>query len=447
MKVLVALGLSLVASAARANPLDTFGFGSRGAAMGDAQAADASDFSANYYNPAGLALAHKFEISIGYFRATQDLYTNGQNNNVDPVAGLVGGIVLPGRILGLPVAFGLGLHLPDDRLSRVRSLPQDQPVWELYDNRNQRVYLAANLAISPWPWLQIGGGLSFMASTTGTLSISGEANVFQVGESQVRHEVDASLGAIRYPQAGARIELGKRAALAVVYRGQFSLSLELAASLYGEIATGTMPGEGLTTAVYTLTTSSVDAFLPQQVVVGGSFLPLDRLKVDVDFTWVNWSAYVSPVANLDVTLNIPPPAGGWPAGIMPPTVPQKTPILPLVMSDRIVPHLGLELRALERGKWRGFLRAGYSYQKSPIAAQTGQTNYIDRDRHEITAGVGFQVDKPFTILPGDVRFDLHAQLHVLPFGVTEKTNPADFVGDFSAGGYLWNLGATMTVGF
>jgi hypothetical protein len=444
---LLAVAIVLATSAARANPLDTFGFGSRGAAMGDAQAADVSDFSANYYNPAGLVRAKKFEIALGYFRATQDLYTNGQNNNVDPVSGIVGGLVLPGKILGIPVAFGLGLHLPDDRLSRVRSLPQGQPVWELYDNRNQRVYLAANIAIEPFPWLQIGGGLSFMASTTGTLDISGEANIFSVDQSQVRHEVDASLDAIRYPQVGARVALGKRAALAVVYRGQFALDLNLTASLLGEIATGSAPGEGLTTAIYTLKTSSINAFLPQQLVVGGSFLPVDRLKVDIDFTWVNWSAYVSPVANLDVTLNIPPPAGGWPAGITPPTVPAAAPIVPLVMSDRIVPHIGLEWRALERGKWRGFLRAGYSYQKSPVAPQTGVTNYIDRDRHEMTVGVGFQVDKPVAILPGDLRFDLHAQLHVLPFSVTTKTDPSDLVGDYSAGGYIWNLGATMAVGF
>jgi len=438
-------GLLLTAPTARANPLDTFGFGSRGTAMGDAQAADTSDFSASYYNPAGLALARKFEIAVGYFRATSELETNGQNNNVDPVSGLVGGIVLPGRIFGIPVAFGVALHLPDDRLSRVRDLPQTQPRWELYDNRNQRVYIAANLAISPWPWLQLGGGLSFMAATNGTLDISGQANILNVYESQLRHQVSADLTAIRYPQLGARVALGRRAALAIVYRGQFALALNLNATLAGDICTGLH--SCLTTAYYALTTSSVDAFLPQQVVIGGSFLPLDRLKVDVDFTWVNWSAYPTPVANLDVTLNIPPPAGGWPAGITPPTVPAQAAVVPLRMSDRIVPHVGIEWRAIDRGKWRGFLRAGYSFQKSPIGPQTGITNYIDRDRHTMAVGAGWAIDKPVSFLPGDLRFDVHAQFNVLPDAVTMKSNPADFVGDYSAGGFIWNLGATMLVGF
>jgi len=429
-----------IAGAARANPLDTFGFGSRGTAMGDAQVADSSDFSANYYNPAGLARARDFQIAVGYFRATHQLETNGQDNHVDPVAGLVGGLVLPGRIFGVPIAFGLGLHVPDDRLSRVRDLPQTQPRWELYDNRNQRLYLAANLAFEPLPWLDIGGGLSFMASTEGTLDISGEANLFNLYQSQLRHQVDASLGAIRYPQFGARVKLGKRAALGVAYRGQFALHLDLSANLYGSLS-------NLTTALYTLQTSSVDAYLPQQVVVGGSFDPLDRLKVNVDFTWINWSAYVTPVADLNVNLDIPPPAGGWPAGLTPPTVPAKTVVVPLVMSDRIVPHVGIEWHAFDAGKVAGFARAGYSFQKSPVGPQNGITNYVDRDRHTIAFGFGVDIQKPVAILPGDLRFDVHAQFDVMPTATTTKDDPADLVGDYTAGGFIWNLGATLIAGF
>ena len=49
--------------------------------------ADVSDFSASYYNPAGLAKARSLEMSIGYFRADSSLYMNGQNSGVDPVKG------------------------------------------------------------------------------------------------------------------------------------------------------------------------------------------------------------------------------------------------------------------------------------------------------------------------------------------------------------------------
>jgi long-chain fatty acid transport protein len=434
----------LASSRAAANPLDPFGFGSRATAMGGAAAADVHDFSANYYNPAGLALARGVEISVGYVNVDQSLRINGRDSGVDPVRALVAGVVAPGKVLGVPFAFGFGLHLPDDRLSRVRALPQDTPRWELYDNRNQRLYLAANLALSPWPWLQIGGGASFMSSTTGTLDITGQANIYTPDSSQLRSSVAADLTAVRYPQVGARVALGDRVALALVYRGQFALDLDLKARLHGDIS-------GLTTALYELETDSVNNFLPQQVVVGGSWKLLDALRLDLDVTWVNWSAYVPPVADVRVKLDIPPPEGGWPAGITPPTTPAPTVISPIQMHDTLVPHLGIEWRALSRvvsrRTWEVFARAGYEYDRSPIPAQTGATNYVDRDRHAGSLGVGLRVQDLLPELPRDLRLDAHLQWSALPTGTTTKLSAADPVGEYTAGGTLLNLGATLTMGF
>jgi hypothetical protein len=51
------------------------------------------------------------------------------------------------------------------------------------------------------------------------------------------------------------------------------------------------------------------------------------------------------------------------------------------------------------------------------------------------------------VLPGDVRFDAHTQLSVLPTSTTIKTDPSDPVGDYTAGGHIWNVGLTATVSF
>jgi long-subunit fatty acid transport protein len=431
---------------ARANPVDSFGLGSRSTAMAGAVAADVSDFSANYYNPAGLARATQLEVSVGYMRADHFLSTNGKDNGVDPVKGLVGGIVAPGTIFHVPFALGVALMLPDDRLSRVLALPEGEPVWELYANRNQRLYVATNLAISPWPWLQIGGGVAFMAATEGQLSITGSAAVLDPTSSQLRHEVDADLTAIRYPQVGARLALSKRIALALVYRGQFSENLNLSATLKGDIKL--LPtGSALTTAFYSIVTDSVDAFLPQQAVLGSSWIVTDDLHLNVDLTYVNWSSYVAPVAATDIKLNIPPPMGGWPAGIVPPTTPVPVAIVPINMHDTIVPHVGVEWRAFDRPVWQGFVRGGYEFDRSPIPPQIGLTNYIDRDRHAFSFGLGVNLRKLPAELPGELRLDGHVQLSELFQGTTLKSNPADFVGDYTAGGHIWNVGGTLTMGF
>lgn len=425
---------------AQANPPDTYGFGSRETAMGNAATADTFGYAANYYNPANLVRSRGLELSVGYFRADHYMELNGANTGVDPVKGINGGLVVPGKLFSIPFAFGLAVHLPDDRISRVRALRQEQPRWELYDNRNQRLFLAANLAIEPFPWLQIGGGLSFMSSTRGTLNISGSANVLRPDDSQLRHEVDADLTAVRYPQAGVRVALSDRLALAAVYRGEFQLGLDLGAHLAGDIA-------GLTTARYDLETRSVNNFLPQQAAFGGSWLLHRDVRASFDATWINWNAYVAPVAQLDVVLDIPPPSGGWPATITPPTSPAPTRIVPLRMHDRIVPHFGGEWRAISTGRFEGFVRAGYEYSKSPIDPQTGLTNYVDRDRHTFSVGLGVTARDLARELPATLKLDVHAAISELLSDTTRKANSADFVGDYTARGRIVNLGATLTVAF
>ncbi|HEX3344658.1 MAG TPA: outer membrane protein transport protein [Polyangiaceae bacterium] len=445
--VVVAGVAALAVSAdARANPLDAFGFGSRETAMGGAVAADVSDFSASYYNPAGLAKARGFEMSIGYFRADHFLQMNGSSSGVDPVKGVVGGAVVPGKVYGLPFAVGVGLHLPDDRLTRVRALAQDQPRWELYDNRNQRLWFGVNAAISPFPWLQIGGGVTFMAATMATLDISGHIDLIEPTDSSLRHQVLADLKSVTYPDFGARVEITKNLALALVYRGQFGLDLNVAANVKAGIGAGA--AGDITTLALGLQTDTVDSFLPQQVVLGGSWKLSDDLRTNLDVTWVNWGAYVPPVTRIETQLSVPiPPGTTLPGGVMAPTTPAPTVVTPLSIHDTFVPHVGVEWRALARSTWEGFVRGGYEYDRSPIGAQTGSTNYVDRDRHAISAGLGVRLIAPGQILPGDVRFDVHGQLSLLPTETTTKTDPSDLVGAYTAGGHIWNVGMMATVGF
>jgi len=155
--------LALATPRAAAQPMDTYGMGSRSVSMGGAVTADVEDFTANYYNPAGLARAGAARIGIGYFGAFHELQLNDLDSNVDPVRGLVIGLVVPGQIEDVRFAFGLGVHLNDDYVSRTRSLPSRRPRWEFYDNRGRRTFLAAHLAIRPVPWLTIGGGLAFLS--------------------------------------------------------------------------------------------------------------------------------------------------------------------------------------------------------------------------------------------------------------------------------------------
>ncbi len=446
----------LAAGRARAHSPDTYGFGSRGASMGGALAADATDFSASYYNPAGLAGATGLGLSIGYGHASNRLRFNDRGSGVRDVHGLSGGLVVPGEVLGVPFAFGLATFLPDDGLSRIKAIRQETPRWELYDDRLSILFLAANIAVRPLPFLELGGGVAFLASTRGRFSVTGRADALSPYDSALRHEVDADLTSIRYPQLGARVRAGALGFVGVVYRREAKLPLSIDARLRGivDFAGIEVP------LLYELESRTVDAFLPQQVVVGASFQRIEGLRVNLDVTWVNWSAYESPVARTRAHLEAAPPPD-LPLDL--PDDPRPTSVVPLRFADRLVPRLGVEYVVVAAGGLRKVagqgaqggarraveipLRAGYVYERSPVPPQRGVTNYIDADRHTMSLGAGAVLNRPLEELPGSLRIDLHGQLSVLPEVIVEKDNPADFVGDYRAGGTMVNLGATVTAAF
>jgi long-chain fatty acid transport protein len=440
-------------ASARAGEADTYGLGSRAAAMGGALAADAADFSGNYYNPAALAGARGPSLSIGYVHVWNRLQTNGQSNGVADVHGIVGGLALPGVLFGVPFAFGVGLYLPDSGLSQITAIRQETPRWALYGDSSSIIFIAANLAIRPVRWLELGGGVAFLAATTGTFQISGTADIQHPYDSQLRHEVDANLTAVHYPQIGARVQVPGFGYLAAVYRGQTAIDLQLMAHLQGNVTEFGIQ----VPLVYDLVTHTASAFLPQQVVLGASFQRVRRLSVNLDLVFVNWAAYQNPtaatVANLSVQL---------PPGIPFTLPPNPKPVTALAagFENRLVPHLGVEyvipvaggLRHLEgdpieRRAVEVPIRAGYVYERTPVPPQTGATNFIDTDRHTVSLGTGVTLNAPGSVLKGSLTLDVHGQLSILPERVTYKANPADFVGDYQAGGSMLGIGTTLTAVF
>jgi long-chain fatty acid transport protein len=435
----IALASLAATSAARANPVETFGLGSRSTAMGNAVTADATDFSANYYNPAGLVGQKHLLIELGYVFAHHSLAIDGKDNHVDDVRGMMVGIVAPGEVAKVPFAFGIGIHLPDERVFRVRALDQTQPRWELYDNRTQRIYFAANLAVKPFPWLEIGGGLSFLAGTRATLDVAGDIDAADPNHSALRHQVDADLGSIRYPQVGVRVLAADNLRFGAVYRGQFHLDIDIDANVRA-----TYIGLPLTS---TITTSEIDAFLPQQIAFGASWDPRPDVTVDLDVTWVNWSAYEPPVTRVTADTKII--GTGVPPGLIPDKA-APIEVVPANFHDRFVPRIGAEWRLPLGPKELGHklaLRAGYSYEKTPIPEQRGVTNYVDGDRHALSAGLGLVMHHVLDELPGDLRFDVHAQLSILPERTTHKDDPSDLVGSYTQRGTILAIGSTVGVAF
>lgn len=433
------MGALSFANVASASPADTFGLGSRSTSMAGAVSADVRDFSANYYNPSGLALARGLDLSAGYMYAAHRLEMNGADSQVDPVRGIVGGLVVPGSIGFIPFAFGIATHLSDERLSRARASRQEDPRWVMYDNRTQLIFLSANVALRPVEWLSVGGGLTYLAATRGAFQITGNAVQSRPYDSQLRHEVDADLTTQRYPEFGLTVSPTEELDLSAVYRHQAEIKLDVDAELVGTVDAGLR-----VPARYTLESRTINAYIPRQVVVGESWRPLEELSVNVDLVWVNWAAWKSPVSRSQTSLDVDLPPG-LPLEL--PPDPKPTKLEDPDFENRIVPRVGVEYRLEPRRDFVVPLRAGYFFERSPVPPQEGITNYVDADRHAFSLGAGFVLRDPGAVLAGTIRFDAHVQWSILPTRVTLKDNPADYVGDYRASGDILNVGATVSLGF
>ena len=99
--VRAAIVVCLLAGAARASTPDVFGLGSEESAVCGASAARVHDFSAGYYDPAGLTLVEKPEVSIDFAADGPDFEAEGRlwGGNLSMLCAVVGTPYLP-RVQG-----------------------------------------------------------------------------------------------------------------------------------------------------------------------------------------------------------------------------------------------------------------------------------------------------------------------------------------------------------
>jgi long-chain fatty acid transport protein len=435
MRAAVTTALIVLAATARANPVDIFGYGSRATAMGGAATADSEDSSANYFNPGGLVRGHDLRIDIGYRYAQPILRMNGNDSGVDSSHGFFIGLVAPSHIGPFRFAFGASLFLPDQRLARVRTLPFEQPRWVLFDNRPQRLYFAANLAIQIIPRLYIGGGLTFMSRTAGDLFLKGDVALSDPDSSALVSRINVDLVAVRYPQAGLLWDATRYLSLGVSYRHSFGLNLNQGFRLDGNIGNPGLPPV-VQNGYFSARAQSLDLFQPWQLT-GGMALRLRRtLLLTADFTFARWSEFPVPAATVMIALDV----GMFNNRVnLPPMRAYPNP----GFHDTLTPRVGAEWRAREWSKVTLNLRGGYAYEQTPVPEQSGESSYADSDKHTFSVGAGVDLEHLTAILPRPLSVDVHAAVTYLPSRANHKLDPLSAVGDFTADGAIVNIGLML----
>ena len=410
-----------------ANALDTYGFGSRGPGMGNAYCAIAEGFSAVYYNPAGLSKIKSIDMGVGF------LYTE---NNFDPLKNIVLGVDPdnPGEVLTGDIRFdnnnstgmwggvgasitkklsvGFGIFLPDSQyLASLKSQSQREPHYLNFENRPRRLSLLSGISLKLFENLAIGAGANILFGPEGQIDFT--------LNSQAESSVDLSL-LFRpriSPIFGILYNPDPAFGLGLTYHGEIDHG-DLDLNVDGQMDMGILNMPVL------VQVSSIIFHAPQRISAGIAYMPTDSLTLAMELSWENWASFND--ASLDVNFH----AGPGTIGSI--DLPEPKLLFEKIFSpdfnDTVVFKIGSEYRLCRfcpvqsLGELDLSLRAGYTFEPTPIPDQKGLTNFLGSDRHIVALGMGFYAIDPFKTGKA-IRIDLLLQWHILEKRKITKTSP------------------------
>src|SRR5215813_10620889 len=99
------------------------------------------------------------------------------------------------------------------------------PRFIYYDNRTQRLYMAANAAVGLGHGLYFGAGFVWMSSSHGNVQLNGLVGFPDPEQSDLRLAIDYQLETVRYPQMGLFWQHSDRLTFGLTYRHSFTLRL------------------------------------------------------------------------------------------------------------------------------------------------------------------------------------------------------------------------------
>ena len=431
--------LLLLSAPAGANPYDMFGAGDRGASMGGAHTAAASDSSANYYNPALLARLPTLELDIGYRLALPDLHLDDRSLDVDAARGTRIALGMPGKVGIVPLGVGVSVYLPDQHLTRNRSLSQTQPRFALYDNRPQRLFLSVNFGFALGEKLSIGGGLGYVTSTEGRVELDGRVGFPDADDSDLLLGMDVDVRTLSYPVAGVAYQLRPWLRVAASFRGGAQPVSDLGVDIEGDIGAANLEPIVADAAV-NLRSIALAHYQPDEVSIGLDANLTSGLRLAADLAFHRWSTFENPAAKLETALEL----GEFNEFI---NTPPPSVLAPASYHDILIPRIGLEYEVGDSQTLQVHGRAGYSYEPSPAPEQVGVTNFVDNDKHTTALGLGLTFRPWPTVLLQPLSLDASFALTSLASRTHTKISPVDPVGDYKSDGNIWQFGMTTKVRF
>jgi long-chain fatty acid transport protein len=335
--------------------------GSRAMAQGGAFAARASDPSAIYFNPAGLAFQPQAELYLGttFILPTISFYgpvtdandpaikneTKMVNQTFTPINLYATYPVMDNLHVGFGVTnpYGLGTEWPSDWVGKYITTKADV----------QAFYYSPTVAYKINDQFSIGAGLNIVA---GSVKLQQEENVINT-DTQV--EIDMTSKTAYGFTAGIQYKITPDISAGLSYRSSVKLNASGSADFNPQIALVNVVNDDVTSSLT----------LPATGFVGLAYKTSPNLEIEADYQYIGWSSYKQ--LTIDFTKD-----------------PTKDVTEPKNYSDTYIIRIGGEytIDALK-------IRAGYLYDHSPVSSAYVDPILPDANRNGVNVGLGYQFTK------------------------------------------------------
>ena len=412
----------LCALPTQASVFDTYGFGSRAAAMGNAGAAASEDYTGVFYNPGTLTVRKRPHVGLGVHLIAPNLKTNAKRR--DPTApppqeaqtnvGVHLGLLFPlGGLIDNRFALGVGVYVPTIQVTRVESFDPVTPHFYRYDALPDKINLSLGAAFELHETVSIGLGYQYLGTLTGNAQIDLDLLTRRFTRKDVDVDIQGrgglTAGVLVRPTDDLRIGLSYRSALSVAYVLDVDINL---------VGIGALAVDVAGVALYT----------PAQYTLGVAWQHGD-FTVTGDLIWSRWSRAPDPSPKFTVTLD------GEDIGLGAIVADAKP--VDLGAEDTLEPRVGIEWNARPDLQVRG----GYGLRPTPLPSQTGFNNYLDSDAHVFGLGLAYIIPDPLEIRESPVTFGLTLQCTILEDRAHVKTEDRAYL-SYTAGGSIWHLAFT-----
>jgi long-chain fatty acid transport protein len=332
--------------------------GARALGQAGAFAARASDLSAIYFNPAGLAFQKGAQVYVGVtlimpktsFFGPDQLNTNQETKMVsqtfNPINVYASCQITDDLVVGMGVnnPYGLGTEWPADWSGRFISTKVDL----------QTFFFTPTIAYKLGDKFSIGVGMNY---ATGKVTL--KRVLSDPFDPHANASIEANGTGIGW-NAGAMYKAPNDFSIGVSYRSQVKID-----------ANGTAVFDPMR-SVYPAGDVSSSLTLPATGFLGVAYSPLKNLTLEADYQYVGWSSY----KELAVTFKKD----------------NSVSTSPKNYEDTYLIRVGGEYTM---GDWQ--LRAGYIYDHTPAPAKYVEPLLPDASRNEVSVGLGYKLTRNITI--------------------------------------------------